>query len=373
MISERELSPIAAARRRRGGLLWLWLAGQLALAATMVLLNVSPGTSNVVQLSFPIMTVQREPPPPPPPVAAPAGCPAPVTTIAKVTIQQPADEVTTIVASLTNAGWIAAWNEQHIWVSHDGGATFERELDGPGDVGGVTFDCFGHAIAVRAGAIGIHAEREVWHLVPGMQVAADSPHGTLIGGGPNIAIVFDATSETHQESELAISSDHGASWSFRALDTAYEDGRTTGREHADGSFELAIAYGDCMRDPLAWFEISGDDITEVEASAFSARVLIHDHVAYNGLAVRSRRGGEWVADDWSAIRGVPDDANITWVDGASPRLIANNTIYRIVDGRAKRVGKLPPDLSPMVVDAAGRVWSVRLAKPEAKSGWIDVR
>jgi len=350
--------------------LWLCVVGQLALAATMVVLSASPGKSNVVQLSFPTMTIQRAAPPPP--VAAPAGCPAPVTTIAKMTIQQPADEISTIVASVTNAGWIAAWNEQHIWVSHDGGATFERELDGPGDVGGVTFDCFGHAIAVRAGAIGIHAEHEVWHLVPGLRGDADSPHGTLIGGGPDIAIVFDATSET-QESELAISADHGASWSFRALATAYEDGRTTGREHADGSFELAIAYGDCMRDPLTWFEISGDVITEVEDSASSARVLIHDHVAYNGLALRARRGGEWAADDWKAIRGVPDDADITWVDGASPRLIANHTIYRIVDGRAKRVGKLPPDLSPMAVDAAGRVWSVRLAKPEAKAGRIDVR
>ena len=52
-------------------------------------------------------------------------------------------------------------------VSLDGGLTFTQVLDGPGAVRDVTFDCFGHAVALRANKVGIRdGTRETWRAVP---------------------------------------------------------------------------------------------------------------------------------------------------------------------------------------------------------------
>src|SRR5689334_15769038 len=59
------------------------------------------------------------------------------------------EPITQVRPSPSNAGWIAAWNDEHIYISMDAGASWQRRLDAASPVQDVGFDCFGRVIAMR--------------------------------------------------------------------------------------------------------------------------------------------------------------------------------------------------------------------------------
>ena len=70
--------------------------------------------------------------------AAPVGaelalraCPPPRRDAPRLTPPALDEEIAQVMVAPSNAGWVAAWNADHVFVSTDAGAHFDRVLDGP--------------------------------------------------------------------------------------------------------------------------------------------------------------------------------------------------------------------------------------------------
>jgi hypothetical protein len=345
-----------------------WIIAQLALAVVLVATRVTRDDATVLRVAFPVIEVHRDasppaPVPPPVPVAVArrepvaSTCPAPVKTAPRANPKQFPEGVEHASAAITDARWLAAWDDQHVFVSRDGGGTFARVLDGPGRVEDVTFDCFGNALVLRGHQLGVFGDRESWHDVPVVAPREQADiendgHGVLIGGGPEV-IVVGSREGNEGAAWLVRSADRGATWTYRELDTIYETDRTTGRQDADGTIHLAIVFGDCMTDPLHWLELAGNQLTLVQdTDAWSHRAYVRGDIVYSDRHWR-RRGDT----EWRPITGMPDD-DTRFITGGTLRAVVAGSVFRLEDGHATKLATVPTNTELATVDAAGRLWGI---------------
>ncbi|NVB80691.1 MAG: hypothetical protein HOV81_20010 [Kofleriaceae bacterium] len=326
------------------------------------------------------ISIQITPAPivPPPPVdtapvtqtVARASCPPPRTDAAQIPRKHELPHgVSHVTTSLTNAGWIAAWSNERVHVSLDGGLTFAQVLDGPGDVRDVTFDCFGHPIVLRAGKVGVRdGTRETWREVPGMRTDNDAP-AALVGGGPDV-IALIVGDEATWKSRMAVSPDLGQSWWFRELIDYWETSTATGRQDADGTIHLALTTADCMSDPVFWLRIE-DGIVERDSLGSVGQVELYGDYAlsagYNG--VLWKKFGE---EEWHPVKnppGLEDAHDARLLAGPLPRVIIGNAIYTYARGRLSPLRPWTADRETAAVDRAGRLWGIAETK-DGEDAWL---
>src|SRR5688500_7732288 len=123
-MSEQELRrEVERARRRKRRLLWFVIAGQLALIGWLVRPRehevVRTSRTSVAAMPAPLPIIERI-------VNVPTdrtACPPPRT---EALVVKPAEipdyeDIAHVRPSVTNAGWIAAWNERHVYISMNAG------------------------------------------------------------------------------------------------------------------------------------------------------------------------------------------------------------------------------------------------------------
>lgn len=320
-------------------------------------------SSTPVSLSFPIRIAAPPLPPPPPPTATTASCPPARTDAPRAAAVHPPTEVHAVTTSRTNAGWIAAWSDERVYVSIDAGVTFSQVLDGPGSVDAVTFDCFGNVVVVRDGQLGIRSgTRERWQRLPaGLRADEDDPTA-LIGGGPDVIVIGIASGDDWQ-ARLAASSDRGTTWWYRDLVSYWESSQASGYQASDGSIEVALTTADCMSDPVHWVRIRDGKVETDEFGSIGA-VAVHDGIVYaTWPTARWKRFGD---DTWHEIAGIPESAVV--VGGARPHAVADGAVYRLARGRAKRIAAWNERDQASAVDPAGRIWGIR-ETIDGESAW----
>jgi hypothetical protein len=294
---------------------------------------------------------------PPPQVAPPAttrpSCPPPRTDASPPGKHEIPHGVNHVTTSMTNAGWLAAWDEEKVLVSMDAGKTFTRVLDGPGSVDDVTFDCFGHAIVSRGDLLGIRDNgHETWRTVPGM--GKESTDLLLIGGGPDVVAIGVGEGEDTY-ALTAISADLGATWWFRRLDVYWDSTYASGRQDADGTIHIALTISDCMHDPSTWFRIQPNGTVESDDLGDIGRFALFGDYAIATVwdAPKWKRFGE---TEWRDVKGIPTGDRVTIASGPLPRIVAGDAIYTVDRGRAKPLR--PWSHEDASVDLAGHLWGI---------------
>jgi hypothetical protein len=353
----REMLPEVQHRRRRP----LAIASLIALqAATIVLVaRRSPppqATTYAPQMTF--VAPSLPPPDPGPRIGERPSCPPPRRDAPWVAPMLDED-IVAVRPAPSNAGWIAAFNREHVFVSFDAGATFARVLDGDGAVNDVSFDCYGHVIVLRGNRVGIRdGEREKWRDVQALRGGENDPGGVL-GGGPDVVVVGNVP-DVSWEARLAVSDDLGATWSYRELAGEFEsDMRLRGRQQADGTIDAAISVADCMSDELVWSRwqhgaIDKDTAGMLEGASFA----VYGDLAISHRSWRTRNG------DWHDLAlDVAENEEVKVVPGAFPVLVAAGKTFRIGEHGQVRELPLVVEGEPQAVDLAGRVWSVACGKP----------
>jgi hypothetical protein len=243
----------------------------------------------------------------------------------------------------SSAGWIAAWNDQHVFVSTDAGATFQRVLDADGKVSDVSFDCLGRVVVLRGWRLGIRdGTREQWTTVPGFRAEAGDGGG-VIGGGADVVVIGPTEQGT---ARVAISSDLGQSWRFHDVGPIFGlDAKVQGREDADGTIHLAYAIEDCRND-----DVVSTVIRDGHAAESQWRPIVE--------------GSSWAlyGDEVVAADDVPKiDVYVTvLVPGGIPTATQADGAMRVV-GKAGAKSKrmltgVVIDGTPAAVDLAGRIW-----------------
>jgi hypothetical protein len=351
--------------------LWtLWVAVQLALVAGLWLRR-ADHTTAVITVPVPYVVHDRDvpvevPAPPPMPIATTPTCPAPMR-VAPVARPElfPAEELAHVTTAFTDARWIAAWNDTHVFVTKDGGRTFARVLDGPGTVTDVAFDCRGDVLVLRDRALGIHADTDRWVKLDWIRAGEhNGPIANLVGGGPD-TIVLGASEDN--QARLAISSDLGTTWTYRDLTPYYDERRSSGRQDPDGTIRVATAFADCMSDPMQWYVISHGEVSEERTFAEPGSFYARGDVIYGGGYWRKRFGGDWKEIAMPSDRAEPGEFKL--LTGPVPRVLANRRVYRLADGVATSLGYVEEGIALHAVDAAGRLWGLdggrlRVARPQ---------
>jgi hypothetical protein len=322
--------------------------------------------TNIVVMNPPVVTIVQPPPPPA------------ITTPIKRTWHAPAAKLDARVeqlhASRTDATLLAAWNDDHAFVSRDGGKTFAHVLDAPGPLVDVGFDSAGNVLAIRGAMVGIlDADGERWRTIPGIspgtrrnaEAVPITVAPRLIDGGPDIVVVAAGPDE-QSYSWLVASSDGGATWRYRNLEAAYEADRVHGAQSSDGTIRIALPVFDCDYEGLVWFTWTRD-------GHFDRDQIDGGNAGYNVYGDRAVRGVGWGSagwvhatdSTWHDINGAPDGAIA--IDAPEPMLLANRAIYRIAHSSAEPLPFCVDGESP-IVDAANRIWMIdkdgapRLAK-----------
>ncbi len=373
---------------RRRILWWLGAAAAIAAQAALVALALRPPTVRELRTVEHVVHEVRAPAPPmtceapetsleidhgnpsiaPAPLDGARTCPVPITTARRVTPPELADDVTDVRPSPNDARYIAAWNDEHVFASLDGGRTFERVLDGPGAVLDVAFDCFGNVVVARDDALGIRADgRERWQSVPGLAFATDDPRSeaavdarprfALLGGGPDVVLVGPMGPE-RSESRVAISRDLGTSWSYRDLGPLGTWGGWTGWQRIDGTIDLARVLDDCMHSMMIWTRIRGVEVDVAQELTSGAEYEVYDgDVVITSEGWRPRR-----EEMLRPIEGLPPEAPIAPVRGRRAIVVANHEAYAVGRGRARPLNLVVEGDRPHA-DAAGRIWTIHEHQP----------
>ena len=307
----------------------------------------------------PQLTVVAATPAPPPEIVIPPAvppdrpaCPPPrrdAPWVAPV-LPEPIDDVR---PAPSNAGWIAAWNTRHVFVSHDAGATFARVLDGAGDVIDASFDCYGRLVVLRGERVGVRdGSGERWRDVPRLDRGATADRHVL-GGGPDVVVLGPAPGDG-RKARVAISADAAATWRYEDIDAAFEGGQ--GEQRADGAIDVAVVTGDCMDDLVTWATIRGRDVATTAVNlAEGAPSAIYGDLLVTSDAWTTRSG------TWTPV-AAPDHARLAPVPGAFPVLVTTDRAYRLVHGKLEDL-HVTLDGVPRAVDLAGRVWTIACGKP----------
>lgn len=350
------------------GLLLAAHAGAIAVVATR-----KPTTHVITRVDRIATTTVLTIPAPPVivtmPVATPSAtdtraCPTPRTDAPRFTPPDLDEQVTGLAVSPTNAGWIAAWNANHVFVSTDAGTSFHRKLDGDGVVHSVQFDCFGHVVAARGDKLGVaDGERETWRTVQGIDLRdADEYHYDdvhVIGGGRDLIIFGKQPGETGR-ARVAVSRDLGATWSYHDMSEYSGGGETAaGVQRADGTILVGTAIPDCMTEEISWIRIAPDGATDAHWMQIYGLFF-----QFWGDSIMSTYGERKIdaADDvkWAVY---PDEK---YYGNPIP---APYPVYVSEDKAVRLVGKEARDLpwaiegEDMQMDPAGRLWSLVCGQP----------
>ncbi|MEZ4403180.1 MAG: hypothetical protein R3B06_24360 [Kofleriaceae bacterium] len=310
-------------------------------SATRVVVVAAPAPDPVEAVAPP--TPAAEPMPSAPAVvtatdAAPARvrCPVPRTDAPRLRPPALPEAVERVMVAPSNAGWVAAWNQDHIYVSTDAGAHFARVLDGPGAVADVGFDCLGTVIAVRGDQVGLRTgSAEVWRPIPGVRLSADdAPHAAIVSGGPEVVVVGLVPTESWAP-RVARSSDGGRRWRFHDLDAAWENPVIVGRQYENRRIAFTLPSEDCR-------------------DAFQLEVTIGPH----GVTTE-------VGDTWHYVGGrawgdhLPADAR--WLDHD----LVTTPAGAVARVRGERARTLPivVEGDAAITDAAHRVWTIVCGRP----------
>ena len=310
--------------------------------------------AHVVAVCAPAPVAPVAPTPPPPVIAsvppddagAQRACPPPRTDAPRLTPGMPDEHVDRITVAPSNAGWVAAWNDAHVFVSTDAGAHFARVLDGPGAVSDVGFDCFGTVAVVRGQQLGVRTgDDERWSAVPGVELRGwpvegedRRGHAAIVSGGPEIVIVGRQQAESWAP-RLARTDDLGAHWRYHDVEADWEQPVVHGRQREDGTIAIAVPATDCAGE--------GTTIVRVRRGALTTAL-----------------GGWWPfpgqrVDDDARPAGLPEDA--VWAGEELAR--AGDALYRVRGMRATRLRVVAEAEHAYVRDAAGRVWTVHCGVP----------
>lgn len=304
----------------------------------------------------PPVVVAAEPPllvPQPLPDVARPSCPPARTDAGFVRPPKLPVAITQLYAAPTNAGWLVAYNADRAFLSTDAGATFERVLDGKGKIRDVGIDCFGRLAVVRTGGVGVReGSREHWRALPGLAL-----DGTLavLGGGPDLVVVGLAA-KIDARARLASSSDLGATWTYRDFDDYFEGADAMGRQWPDGSIDVGLVITDCSYDALSWRRIANGKVAKVDVRTPNG------HQIYGETLIGF---GEWKRrsdPEWRPLEGEPADVAAATealaIPAPYPVVVDEHAAYRIQHGKVR---KLPLAIagSSFVMDAAGRLWSLR--------------
>ncbi len=391
-MSEEELRPsLIRRRRRRLGLavalaIPTQLAGTVALlayctprprTATYVFTTQAVHSSIVIPFATPILSTVGVPQAPGPAPGLTAGgrrasCPPPRTEAPRIIPPELDEPIENVQPAVSNAGWIAAWNTEHVFVSTDAGASFSRVLDGPGAVRDVDFDCHGNVIVLRGALVGMRSgPREHWRSIPGVQLAdkkygvsdeSEPPHVSIIGGGPDLAVAGHEIDHDSDKARLAVSEDLGESWRYYDLHSSVE-GPMIGRQREDGRIDLGVIVVDCRSEDLLWVRVENGVAEHLMQWIPGMNASLSGDLALTGTQWRRRRSDE---EDWTPITGLPADSRASVLEN-STILVEDTVAYKVSHGRAR---KLPWRIegSGIAADPAGRIWSVVCGQP-----WIAQR
>ena len=297
-----------------------------------------------------------------------ASCPPPRRDARFVAPASLPEAVARVRPSVTNAGWIAAWNDDTIYISMDAGASWTQRLDGEGVVRDVAFDCYGRAIAVRGRKLGIlDGDGVHWEALPGLRLTDDDlygrPHAVVLGGGPDVAVIGHAlrSKDGAWTAALVVSHDLGLTWQHRTLADYWEGGDVHGRQHEDGTILAMIPQADCMHDDPWVFRWRAGELEQVEAA-------IAADLAFFGDRMISSKQWQHIGSPQAHDLPALDYLHPTLIEGPYPILITPDGAYR-VDGKQPKL--LPWQLDgnevQPVADPAGRIWSVRCGQPHVST------
>ena len=280
-------------------------------------------------------------------------CPPPRSDAPRAQPEQPPEPVGYIRPSSTNAGWIAAWNDKHIYISMDAGASWQPAFEGnTEDIRDVDFDCHGRAIVVRGTQLGIReGAEERWHALPGLALENEHDDAWVIGGGPDVVVVGHAPGD-EMKARLVISRDRGATWERRHLVGDYEGNRVIGRQYEDGRILAMVPLPDCMSTYPWVFEYKTGVVTHHHSEAASELV-------FDGDRIVSRTGwhriGSETVHDYSGVA--------SWPSVAEGPFVISEEIYRFRGGRLVATRwQVHDDATDLVGDRAGRLWYIACGK-----------
>jgi hypothetical protein len=294
-------------------------------------------TRDVVTVPMPVAFAQTVQIP-----AEPARCPLGRTDAPLAQPTQPPEEIIDVRPSPTNAGWVATWNAESIFVSRNAGASWTRVLDGAGEVSDVSFDCFGRVIAIRGKRVGIRdGEHERWRTAP--VSIEDGMPSRVLGGGPDIVLVAHAIGMNGVR--LAISRDGGETWASHRLAAYWEGDKVRGRQYEDGTIRGAVPVTDCDSYTLFMFRLRDGELASVE------------HARYPRGPVETL----FDKTEDGALYELEYDAT---VDGPVPLLVQDHEVHRVVNGKQRRTRWFVRNPYTAVGDAAGHVWNVACGKLE---------
>lgn len=330
--------------------------------------------TNIVVMVPPVITMSSPAPTPalvpaPPPAATKPAPRRPLPSVAAA-VDEP---VTHVRAARDDAYLIAAWNDDHVFVSRDGGRTFARVLDSYETLADVGFDAAGDTLAIRGARIGVRdaSGAEAWREIPGIlagndgSVHPDQAAATpqLIDGGPDIVVVAGTGgAEARYLTMIAASSDRGASWRYHELDGVYEAQDVHGAQAANGTITIALPVFDCDYEALAWVRWTRDGHFDIHQIAGATR-------GFQVYGDRAATGTSWVRRrdrTWHAIADADDGA--TAIEAPTPTIVDKREVWAIARGKLQLLPWCVSGTAPMI-DGAGRMWMIDehgapvLAKP----------
>ena len=317
-----------------------------------------PAVAPPLAATRPEVTVDSERSTPRPtlaPLVAPLrACPPPRRDAPRLQPPRLDEPIDHLAPSPSNAGWIAAWNDEHVFASLDAGRTFARVLDGPGRVTGVGFDCFGTVVVVRERQVGLRVGAdERWTTIDGVSLVTMPPdpdpalvrgQAAVVSGGPELVVV--GLIEPWRP-RLARSADLGRTWRYHDLDADWESPVVRGRQREDGTIAITLPSSDCEAEAEAVVTIRDGRVTS----------------AFGGLWYEP--GAPLERDELPA--GLADGA--TWA--GEGLVVAGGALHRL---RGRGAIRLPHvvEADEYVADAAGRLWAVVCNQPviagRARSG-----
>ncbi len=337
----------------------------------------SAGAAAVVVAVPPVMAPVIVVVPPAPPAAAAFSdlgpCPAPHTARPSGRLTQPSSDHTPIVgvaAAPTDSRWVSAWTDDHLFVSRDGGESWDRVLDGPGAMIDASFDCHGRVLVLRDGlGLGVRdGAREAWRMVPGIAVVRQADRderyaARVVGGGRAIAVV-GARPEELDHAHAAISDDGGASWWHADLDW-YEGARLAAAWHGT-ALRVVVPWTDCMSEGTRLVTVTAAGVRSEEIDEATSQLALDGGAIHGvswqcpgtpssgGMCTWRPRGG------WSAM-AVPagaasDDEAGQLVDGPTDAVVIGERIYTIVAHQLARGRTWSVDWRLLGTDRAGRAW-----------------
>jgi hypothetical protein len=309
-------------------------------------------------------------------------CPAPHRAAPRGALVQPPAEATLlgVAAAATDSRWIAAWSEEQLFVSRDGGRAWLGVLDGPGRVLDASFDCHGRVLVLRAGTgLGVRdGADERWQPLTRVSVPAveedaafaDDPRyqPRLVGGGRRIAVI-GSTGPDLGEAIAATTADAGTTWWHTDM-SWYEGADVRGAWHGE-TLRVLVPWTDCMSEGVRMVTITPDGSRIEELPIWTSQLALHGldvHAVTYGCPAsdgaveggalcffRDRQG-------WSQTKlevPVRDDViEPTLVDGAMDVLLVDGELFPVRNGKLGRGREWPTRSLPQTVDLAGRVWGI---------------